>query len=143
MPQPLAALVASACLVLVLACGCHAPFRSPAEPFGSPAQRSQAQLLQSPQLLVPSNHRNWKGDLAVLPHAETRGNRVTVHNIRSFVYESDEDYVVNYYDKTFDLRQLQTVDFITVPFQRAPSLAHTMLSFGFSMKTPCSWGPLT
>ena len=30
-----------------------------------------------------------------------------------------------------DLAQLETVDFLVVPFNNAPSLAHTMLSFGF------------
>ena len=36
-----------------------------------------------------------------------------------------------YYDKTFDLDKLTSVDFIVVPFNETPSLGHTMLSFGF------------
>ena len=55
-----------------------------------------------------------------------------VRNIRNCAYESDSDYAVNYYDKQFDLQQLRRVDFIVVPFKEAPSLAHTMLSFGFA-----------
>ena len=36
-----------------------------------------------------------------------------------------------YYDKTFDLDHLESVDFIVVPFNELPSIGHTMLSFGF------------
>ena len=39
--------------------------------------------------------------------------------------------MVDHYDKTFDLGKLRSVDFITVPFKGMPSMAHTMLSFGF------------
>ena len=38
---------------------------------------------------------------------------------------------MSYYDKTFDLDELRSVDFIVVPFNETPSLGHTMLSFGF------------
>lgn len=82
--------------------------------------------------LFPSNHRDWSPDLAVLPYAEFHGDVVTVRNIRNCAYESDSDYVVEHYDRSFDLRQIQSVDFLVVPFLSAPSLAHTMLSFGFA-----------
>ena len=82
-------------------------------------------------IVQPSNARNWLPNLAVLPRAELQGNLLTVHNIRNTQYLTDQDYVVRHYDKTFDLDNLQNVDFIVVPFKDAPSLAHTMLSFGF------------
>ena len=56
---------------------------------------------------------------------------VTVFNIRSSDYRTYDDFDVHYYDKTFDLNKLTTVDFIVVPFNDAPGIAHTMLSFGF------------
>lgn len=77
-----------------------------------------------------SNGRNWSPDQAVLARADFRGSEVTVHNIRQCEYRTTEEYTVNYYDRTFDLRQVQNVDFIVVPFAESPSLAHTMLSFG-------------
>jgi hypothetical protein len=93
-----------------------------------------APLLSFPlqDISQPSNHRPWKPDLAVLPTADVHGDAVTVHNIRDFIYQSDENYVIKHVDRTFDLKQLETVDFIVVPFQQAPLLAHTMLSFGFA-----------
>jgi hypothetical protein len=39
--------------------------------------------------------------------------------------------VVNHYDRTFNLSDLEAVDFFMVPFEGMPSLAHTMLSFEF------------
>jgi hypothetical protein len=81
--------------------------------------------------LAPSNDRNWEPSLAVLPYAEFDGDLVTVHNIRKCTYLTESDYVVWHYDKTLDLNDLESVDFIKVPFTGAPSLAHTMLSFGF------------
>lgn len=74
---------------------------------------------------------NWSPDQAVLPTADFYGNMITVHNIRNCDYRTENDYTVNYYDKTFDLNKIKEVDFIVVPFPQEPSLAHTMLSFGF------------
>ena len=94
-----------------------------------PLEALQARPLQS--IVTPSNHRNWAADLTVLSYADVGSNQVTVYNVRDFIYQSDEDYVVRYSDRTFDLNDLQTVDFVIVPFKDAPTLAHTMLSFGF------------
>ena len=81
--------------------------------------------------LRPSNDRDWSPELAVLARAEIRGNQVTVHNIRDCRWRTLDDFTVSYYDKTFDLDKLTSVDFIVVPFNDMPSLGHTMLSFGF------------
>ena len=79
----------------------------------------------------PSNFRDWSPDQAVAPYAEVDGDVVHVHHIRNCSYLSEDNYVVKYYDKTYDLNRIRTVDFIVVPFQNLPAVAHTMLSFGF------------
>jgi hypothetical protein len=122
-----AARVASLLLLSALSgCKSSVPATDPEDPFSS----SSAALFEAG--LLPSNSRDWSPDMAVLPYAEFSGDLVTVHNIRNCAYASDEDYVVNHYDKTFDQREVETVDFLVVPFEEMPSLAHTMLSFGFS-----------
>jgi hypothetical protein len=78
----------------------------------------------------PSNDRDWSPELSVLPTTEFDGNQIHIRNIRNCNYLSDENYVVNHYDKTVRLDDIQSVDFIVVPFKSAPSLAHTMFSFG-------------
>ena len=54
-----------------------------------------------------------------------------MHNIRDCRWRTLTDFTLAYYDKTFDLDRIRSVDFIVVPFNEMPSLAHTMLSFGF------------
>lgn len=88
-------------------------------------------LVAAEDTLLPSNQRNWAADMAVLPYAEFEGPLVHIRNVRNFIYQSDQDYVINYYDKTVNLDDLESVDFLVVPFKGFPSLAHTMLSFGF------------
>ena len=83
--------------------------------------------------IPPSNDRDWQGDVAVLPFVEQNGNMVTVRNIRHFTYRTETDYEPAYYDKTFDLDALDSVDLITV-YWMGEAIAHVMLSFGFDGK---------
>ncbi len=79
----------------------------------------------------PSNARDWSPDQAVLAYAEINGDIAHVYNVRNCTYLDKDTYVVNYYDKTFDLSRLRGVDFFVVPFRGMPGLAHTMISFDF------------
>jgi len=81
--------------------------------------------------IEPTNERDWQPDVAVLPYADISGDQVTVHNIRNFDYRSETDYTVAYYDKTFDLRQLRSVDIVT-SYWMGPAIAHVFVSFGFA-----------
>jgi hypothetical protein len=81
------------------------------------------------KMVKPSHFRDWTPEQAVLPTAEVRGSQVTVHNIRNCQYFANDTFLVNYYDKTFDLASVRSVDFLMVPFEEIPSLAHTMISF--------------
>lgn len=85
--------------------------------------------------IEPSNARDWQPDVAVLPFAEVDGNRVTVRNIRNFVYQTDTEYTPGYYDKTFDLARLEAVDLIAV-YWMGEAIAHVMLSFDFTGQDP-------
>lgn len=79
----------------------------------------------------PSNDRTWQPDVARLASATIDGDRITIHNIRDFEYRSEFDYTPRYYDKTFDLRELDEVDLIAV-YWMGDAIAHIMLSFGFA-----------
>jgi len=106
----------------------------PADPE-SPVKKIVSPLVKVSEGLVeavePSNDRRWSPDMARLAYAEVDGDLVTVHNIRNCDYRTADDYTVEYYDKTYDLNKLESVDFIVVPFLASPGLAHVMLSFGF------------
>lgn len=79
--------------------------------------------------LKPSNFRDWTPEQAVLPTAEVHGNQVTIRNIRNCQYYASDTYLVDYYNKTFSLADVRGVDFLMVPFESMPAVAHTMLSF--------------
>ena len=80
--------------------------------------------------IAPSNDRDWRPDVAVLPSATFVGDLVTIHNIRNNSYRSDTDYTPRYYDKTFDLSKLRTMDMF-ICLWGSPYIAHTIMSFGF------------
>lgn len=78
-----------------------------------------------------SNDRNWTIDQRVLATARIEGDFAHIKDIRNFTYESTATYTPAYYDKTFDLRTLTSLDYIVEPFGNIGA-AHTFLSFGFA-----------
>jgi hypothetical protein len=90
-----------------------------------------ALLLWRWSAIEPSNERDWQPENAVLAYASINGERVTLHNIRNFDYRSETDFTPAYYERTFDLRQLNAVDLFAV-YWMGPAIAHVFLSFGFS-----------
>ena len=43
--------------------------------------------------------------------------------------------MVNHYDRTININQIQSVDYVVVPFNNTPQIAHTLLSFGLDNGT--------
>ncbi len=81
----------------------------------------------------PAQDRDWAPEYAKPAYATINGNLVTIHNIRNFDYRTETDFVPRYYDKTFDLNKLDSVDLIA-SYWMGPAIAHIMLSFGFAGK---------
>ena len=67
-----------------------------------------------------------------MAQANFEQDQVTIKNVRNAEFLTYRDCLVDYYDKTYDLKQIQSVDFIVVPFSDNKAIAHTMLSFGFA-----------
>jgi hypothetical protein len=82
-------------------------------------------------LVRPSNRRDWSGDQARLPRAEFDGPAVTVRNVRNFEYEAADRWRERWDDRTYDLRELDSLWFVVEPFGEREGPAHTFLSFGF------------
>ena len=85
--------------------------------------------------LQPSNDRDWIAELHTPAFAEADGDQITLKNIRSNRYLTNDDYVVNHYDRTININQIQSVDYVVVPFNNTPQIAHTLLSFGLDNGT--------
>ena len=90
-----------------------------------------AALLWRWSAVEPSNDRDWRPEAARLSHATVAGEEATLHDIRNFDYRSESDFTPSYYDRTFDLRQLDSVDLIA-SYWMGPAIAHVFLSFGFA-----------
>ena len=84
--------------------------------------------------IAPSNSRDWKPEVAVLPYTTSAGTRITLHNVRNFDYRTESDFVSAYYDATVDLDELESVDLIA-SYWAGPAIAHVFLSFGFGPRT--------
>jgi hypothetical protein len=88
-------------------------------------------LLACWSAIEPSNDRVWVTENAVLPYATFEGDLVTLHNIRNFDFRTETDFTPAYYDRTFDVRQLNSVDLLAV-YWMGPAIAHVFVSFGFA-----------
>ncbi len=81
--------------------------------------------------IKPSNSRDWQPEVARLATATLNGDFVAIHNIRNLDYRTETDFTARYYDKTFDLGQLSSVDLVSV-YWMGSAIAHLFLSFGFA-----------
>ena len=80
--------------------------------------------------IEPSNDRDWVPENARLARATVEGDFVTVHDVRNFDYRSEFDFTPAYYDRRYDLRQLEGVDLVAT-YWMGPAIAHIFLSFAF------------
>ncbi len=127
-------LVSLAFLVVTSGCSSLVSTTSSSASTSGNTPSSRIQRLASNVRLVepkqPTHDKLWRPDLAVLPFANIESDRVLLYNIRDCEYRSEEDYDVRHLNRQVMLSDVQSVDFIVVPFTNTPIIAHTMLSFG-------------
>jgi hypothetical protein len=82
--------------------------------------------------VTPSHDRKWEPSVAKLPYTKTEGDQIQIHNIRNFDYRTEKDFSVRYYDKSYDLTKLETVDYVLVYWDGNEAVAHSIFSFGFA-----------
>jgi hypothetical protein len=80
--------------------------------------------------IPPSHDRDWQPDVATLPYADIRGDRVVVHNVRNADYRTETDFTVRLEDRELDLSRLRSLDLFLV-YWGSPWIAHTIMSWGF------------
>lgn len=81
--------------------------------------------------LQPSNDRVWAADVARTVTGSVEGERLTVHDVRNFVWRSDTDFDQHWETRSYDLSQLTGVDLVTSHWM-GEAIAHTIVSFGFA-----------
>ncbi len=82
---------------------------------------------------APSNARQWRPEHTLTSYAVFRkDSQIELHNVRNCSYLSSDTFVLDYQDQSFSLGDIQSVDFVVMPFNDRPELAHTMLSFSLA-----------
>ena len=87
--------------------------------------------------ILPSQDRDWRKDVAVMPRVAIDGDRVRITNLRHFEYRTRDDFTVRYEDREVSLAHLTGVDFFVSFWMEGP-IGHTFLSFMFDNAPPIS-----
>ncbi len=80
--------------------------------------------------ITPSHQREWADDVARLLESEIDGDRVTLHNVRNFDWQSETVYTPRWETRSYDLSRLESADLI-LSYWMGPHIAHTLVAFGF------------
>ncbi len=78
----------------------------------------------------PSNDRDWAVEYAIPAAVAVDGNTVSFTNIRDFSYRSETDPIPHYYNASFKLDQLSSVDLVS-SYWSGDAISHLFLTFGF------------
>ncbi|WP_332851984.1 Lnb N-terminal periplasmic domain-containing protein [Duganella sp. S19_KUP01_CR8] len=81
--------------------------------------------------IQPSHDRVWADDVVRMVTGRVEGNLVTLDQVRNFDWRSDADYTQRWEQRSYDLKQLQSVD-VAMSYWMGPAIAHTLVSFGFA-----------
>ena len=76
------------------------------------------------------NNRDWAPEYKVTATVTQDAGMITFHNIRNFSYRSETEMTPHYYDATFRLDTLETVDLVS-SYWAGDTIAHIFLTFGF------------
>jgi len=82
------------------------------------------------QQINPDDGGPWGVGMERVPLVRFETNEVHIQNFRNFRFECDGSHEENYESRSIKIDELETADFIVVPFASQPDLAHTMMSFG-------------
>ncbi len=80
--------------------------------------------------IPPRQDRDWLPEVARTAWAEVDGDRITVHNVRSFRYRSETDFDPRWETRHYDLSRLVGMDMFFSQWG-PPLIAHTILSWEF------------
>lgn len=80
----------------------------------------------------PSTNRDWVAEQKRLPSIAINGDIVQIREMRDFGWRAEDAFTPRYVTRRFDLRQLDSVDYVISRFGGIPGLAHAFLTFGFN-----------
>jgi hypothetical protein len=75
----------------------------------------------------------WLEEQKIQASADIGSDSITVHNIRSTRYFSNEhDSQIRYYDRAIKIADIVSLSFLVEPFTKLEAVAHTFISFGLA-----------
>ncbi|QTF90958.1 DUF4105 domain-containing protein [Halomonas sp. BM-2019] len=80
--------------------------------------------------LRPAADLDWAEDVAHLATGEVEGQRLTLHHVRNFDWQTRDRARVRWERRAYDLGALASVDLFVSGWGR-PGIAHVLISFGF------------
>jgi hypothetical protein len=78
----------------------------------------------------------WRIEQSRAPRVAIAAGRVTIRDLRRFVWRTAEDGAPGWFDGSYELAALDRAAFYLVPLNPSGSLAHVFVSFGFG---PATW----
>ncbi|MCW4592185.1 DUF4105 domain-containing protein [Gluconacetobacter entanii] len=79
----------------------------------------------------PRNDRQWAPEYSIPADAWREGSDIHVRHVRNFRYRTPSDGIPAWYDATYPLDGLRSVDLVT-SYWAGETIAHVFLSFGFA-----------
>jgi hypothetical protein len=83
----------------------------------------------------PRSDRDWAPEYVRVPSATLEGDRLTIHDVRNFDYRGETDFTPQWYDHTYDLSKLKSVDYL-LSYWGPKAIAHGMVAFEFDGDRP-------
>jgi hypothetical protein len=80
----------------------------------------------------PDPNQDWAPDHARVPAVEFDGDFVRVRDVRSFDWRPDGSFTPGFFDAVYDVRKIDSMDYVVAPFSPESTVAHVFVCFGFS-----------
>lgn len=90
-------------------------------------------IIMSWYIMIPaSQSRNWAPEYSKTAYSEIEDGILSLHNLRYCRYRTEHDVEPRYELRRYDLKKLNTLDFVSAPKGDSSLFAVNMLSFGFT-----------
>jgi hypothetical protein len=82
--------------------------------------------------VTPDVNVEWSPEQARHPHVTIDGDLIHVENVRNFTWRSRTDFTPGFYERTYDLKKLNSMYYVVAPMPGLDAVAHVFVCFGFS-----------